>query len=147
MPWELDHFTWADGSCTSQVIVLRALRSKLAEALAQVHAAASLLHLQSATATADGMPDPSELSRVAGQAVCNCAVLTAKVGHSLPGRLLRRDRLSERIHCPPWQVWADLPSAACQAHLIPTQEWQLCRPMVMWLCMPRMSSSGCWTPM
>jgi len=62
------------------VIVLRALQSKLAEALAQVHAAASLLHLRAAKASVagDGL-EPSLLLDLARNIIHECASTTAKV--------------------------------------------------------------------
>ena len=63
-----------------QVIVLRALRTKLSEALAQVHAAASLLHLRTSKASfSDGDLDPSLLLDVARSNIEQCASMTTKV--------------------------------------------------------------------
>ena len=63
-----------------QVIVLRALRTKLAEALAQVHAAASLLHLRAPKkALQNGDLHPQLLLDLAEQNIHQCAAMTAKV--------------------------------------------------------------------
>jgi len=70
--------------------VLRALRSKLAEALAQVHAAASLLHLRSAKSSVaeEGQVEPGVLLETARNNIHECATVTAKV--------------PQPPHLPPW---------------------------------------------
>ena len=63
-----------------QVIVLRALRTKLAEALAQVHAAASLLHLRSSKASmTENDLKPALLLDLAKHNIDQCTSMTAKV--------------------------------------------------------------------
>lgn len=63
------------------MIVLRDLRAKLAESLAQVHAAASLLHLKAAKVrdSESGEDfDPQLLERIARQAIQDSCTSTAK---------------------------------------------------------------------
>ena len=68
-----------------QVIVLRALRTKLAESLAQVHAAASLLHLRAPKKSLqNGDLQPRLLLDLAKQNINQCAAMTAKVCFILP---------------------------------------------------------------
>lgn len=68
---------------TLQVIVLRALRTKLAESLAQVHAAASLLHLKPPKKTLqNGDLQPRLLLDLAKQNIDQCAAMTSKVSFS-----------------------------------------------------------------